>query len=85
MSGNVKEWCWDIYSFYEDLMTGNVKDPVGIDGVKSRDSRALRGGSWMDDAEYFNHIAARNSSQPYINKYQGYGFRVARRPYPNEQ
>jgi formylglycine-generating enzyme required for sulfatase activity len=88
MSGNVKEWCWDWYSFdsKRQLRKGREKDPLGIVGDKSlEDWRGLRGGSWMEEGPYFNHIAARTASDPYQNRYQAYGFRIVRRPYANEQ
>jgi len=40
MSGNVYEWCWDIYGNYPD---GTQTDPHG---ATSGSTRVLRGGSW---------------------------------------
>ena len=74
MSGNVKEWCWDIsngvYSNYNDIK--DKKDPTGITkGISSGDaySRILRGGGsgssekksctvWYRDDSYQNNSAA---------------------------
>ena len=41
MSGNVREWCWDLYESYD---SSPVTDPIGPDSGSS--SRVLRGGSW---------------------------------------
>ena len=40
MSGNVYEWCWDIY---EPHKTSAVKNPAG---AASGDKRIIKGGSW---------------------------------------
>jgi len=46
MSGNVYEWCWDIYGNYP----GEVQaDPTG---ASSGSARVLRGGSWGGSATY---------------------------------
>ena len=45
MSGNVWEWCWDIYG---DYPTGSYIDPTGPDGGSSR---VKRGGSWGNSAD----------------------------------
>ena len=46
MSGNVREWCWDIYDTYPG---GSQTDPHG---ATSGSYRVRRGGSWFADAYY---------------------------------
>ncbi len=53
MSGNVWEWCRDVYAedFYDDCKAkGVVEDPFS-DGAWG-DSRVLRGGSWLNNARH---------------------------------
>ncbi|MDP8231908.1 MAG: SUMF1/EgtB/PvdO family nonheme iron enzyme, partial [Candidatus Zophobacter franzmannii] len=44
MSGNVIEWCWDIYGSYPD---GSQINPTG---AGSGDRRVMRSGSWAHNA-----------------------------------
>jgi len=70
MSGNVWEWCWDMYGSYS---SGAQTDPVGAD---SGSSRVGRGGSW-----YFLAGSTRSSyrgSHGPVNRDDGIGFRLAR-------
>ena len=71
MSGNVWEWCWDLYGFDFDH-TGNY-DPAG---VEEGANRVLKGGSW-----HINGRNCRNASR-YINapefSYSSFGFRMVR-------
>ena len=46
MSGNVREWCWDIYGSYP---SGPQTDPHG---ATSGSYRVERGGSWYSNASY---------------------------------
>ncbi|MDD3535279.1 MAG: SUMF1/EgtB/PvdO family nonheme iron enzyme [Candidatus Cloacimonetes bacterium] len=46
MSGNVWEWCWDIYGSYP---SGAQTNPHG---ASSGSSRVVRGGSWSNSASY---------------------------------
>jgi len=46
MSGNVWEWCWDIYGSYP---SGPQTDPHG---ATSGSYRVERGGSWYSNASY---------------------------------
>ena len=43
MCGNVREWCWDWSTSYDN----NLNNPIG---AKSGPAREERGGSWFDDA-----------------------------------
>ena len=70
MSGNVEEWCYDMYG---SVSTGDVTDPTGA----SRSSRCvLRGGGWDHDASYAS-VCYRNSGHP-NDQYGYWGFRVCR-------
>jgi formylglycine-generating enzyme required for sulfatase activity len=77
MSGNLWEWCWDLYGDYPDTAQTN---PAGaVSGV----DRVLRGGSW-----YHSASDARNANRNYAipsdqssgpsNRYNGCGFRLVR-------
>ena len=70
MSGNVWQWCWDIYGSYP---SGSQNNPTGSN---SGSNRVLRGGSWLSDAHYCT-VSYRGSS---LATYSGYniGFRVCR-------
>ena len=70
MHGNVAEWCWDLYDFYEE---GEYTDPTGpTDGVE----RVFRGGGYIDGPPlctvFKRYAASTQMFQFYI------GFRVAR-------
>ena len=45
MSGNVSEWCWDLYS--DSVGTGTAIDPTG---ASSSSVRVARGGNWYNEA-----------------------------------
>jgi formylglycine-generating enzyme required for sulfatase activity len=66
MSGNVLEWCWDWYGAYG---TVNQIDPIG---ASSGSIRVLRGGCWVNSAEYVRS-AYRGGSVP-NNRQSGNGF-----------
>ena len=76
MSGNVEEWCWDIYGKYP---SGSQVDPVG---PSSGRFRVYRGGSVMN-RELGLRTANRENNNP-LNSTGGgngaLGFRVACRP-----
>lgn len=69
MLGNVWEWCADSMRDYE---AASVVDPVGA----SIGSRAIRGGSWSNNAR-FVRCACRSQYSPQ-NGYINLGFRLVR-------
>lgn len=69
MSGNVWEWCRDIYGHYDS----NEKNTFA-DRLKG-DDRVMRGGSWRSDAIYCR-TTMRNSANPSLN-FIGVGLRLA--------
>ena len=72
MSGNVREWCWDWYSY--GISSESVTDPTG---PSSGSSRVSRGGSISDYAYYCYNSCRDNYSNPsYRNYYTG--FRLVR-------
>jgi eukaryotic-like serine/threonine-protein kinase len=70
LHGNVWEWCADWYGLYAAKA---ATDPTGSDGG---DSRVLRGGSWVDGAQYARS-AARIGARPAVRE-NSIGFRLAR-------
>ncbi|MEM6805035.1 MAG: SUMF1/EgtB/PvdO family nonheme iron enzyme, partial [Bacteroidota bacterium] len=46
MSGNVKEWCYDLYGEFYYL----ASEGINPKGDKNYATRVVRGGSWLDDA-----------------------------------
>jgi hypothetical protein len=70
MSGNVWEWCWDIWGNYP---SGDQTNPTG---AASGSYRILRGGSWYNSA-YNCTVTFRNYNNPtFTSNY--YGFRILR-------
>jgi formylglycine-generating enzyme required for sulfatase activity len=49
MSGNVWEWCFDVYGPYD--VSDGIPDPINEDN-KDNSRRVVRGGSWYDNASY---------------------------------
>jgi formylglycine-generating enzyme len=72
-SGNVKEWCNDLYDFgaYTRYETGNLAPPTG------GSSRVLRGGSWSNYRNNSFRAANRYRNLPDSRSYDS-GFRCAR-------
>ena len=69
MSGNVCEWCGDLYKNYSD---SSLADPMG---ATEGTDRVYRGGSWYNGSRGCR-VANRNSNSP--NNISNYvGFRVA--------
>jgi len=68
MSGNVWEWCQDVFVAYTDLPQ---TDPL-IEGVEG--PRVLRGGGWYDRRD-FNRVTYRNALRPKYAENR-YGFRL---------
>ena len=70
MSGNVFEWCWDLYDA-DYYSSSPVTDPIGPD---SGSRRIFRGGSWANSASSARS-ARRNHHDP-GHFYRFYGFRI---------
>ena len=70
MSGNVWEWCHDLFDVTPD--SAPVTDPIGT----RPGNRALRGGAW-DSPPWFSTASYRFGA-PAENKAKQYGFRCAR-------
>ena len=66
MSGNVWEWC---LNERDELTLGSV-------ALESDESRALRGGSWNDDADEAR-VTFRRAWMPPYERSRRFGFRVA--------
>jgi sulfatase modifying factor 1 len=73
MSGNVSEWCYDIYDadYYSSSPSDN---PMGSDRGTSR---VIRGGSWADREEYCT-VYSRVKSFDLNKGYDNIGFRLFR-------
>ena len=73
MSGNVSEWCYDVYSqtYYSE---SPVENPMGPDkGLY----RVIRGGSWSDSDDYCM-VYTRVKSFDIDRGYDNVGFRLIR-------
>ena len=70
MSGNVAEWCWDLYG---DYTSADKTDPTGVSPFGGR---VIRGGHWFDPAGALRS-AKRDWTGPFPRFYI-YGFRLAR-------
>jgi formylglycine-generating enzyme len=71
MSGNVWEWCWDIYA--ADYPAGTQNNPHG---VTSGTTRVSRGGAYNTGSASCQ-VNYRNSTNPSSNVF-GHGFRLCR-------
>ena len=72
MSGNVAEWCQDLYGSYP---SSAVTDPTG---PSSGSSRVLRGGNWITVAR-ISRSACRGHNGP-GSRLNIFGFRLLRQP-----
>jgi sulfatase modifying factor 1 len=73
MSGNVYEWCQDVYNLYPP---NSVRDPLKVQGQPGEKTRyVLRGGSWMRLPKHCRS-AARYRAAPGTRNAEN-GFRVA--------
>ena len=75
MSGNVWQWCSDMYGPYTGTEETN---PVGP-ATTSDDKRCVRGGSWDMRSPHFFRCASRHSYYPVIGG-NNYGFRLSAGP-----
>ncbi|PKN72902.1 MAG: hypothetical protein CVU50_05080 [Candidatus Cloacimonetes bacterium HGW-Cloacimonetes-3] len=72
MSGNLWEWCWDIYAPYAEGAQTNPHGPVfGEECV-------IRGGSYYSSSAWCK-VTARNSAVPTNSNYATIGFRCVKR------
>jgi sulfatase modifying factor 1 len=65
MSGNVREWTWDMWTTYDDSA---ATDPVG---TTFGPNRGMRGGSWLDAAEDQQVTASRGGNMHYARNFIG--------------
>ena len=73
MHGNVWEWCWDLYA---DYPAGPVTDYEGSGIGKYGVDRVVRGGGWIDLAEYTRSVFRFYCIPDF--RYYSIGFRVVR-------
>ena len=71
MSGNVMEWCWDVYTD-----TYDEQDNVDPTGASSGEFRVHRGSSW-NNTEKWLAVSSRVERVP-SGRWYDYGFRVVR-------
>ena len=73
MSGNVSEWCYDLYDadYYSASPADNPKGP------EKGTSRVIRGGSWVDKEELCT-VYSRIKSFDLNKGYDNIGFRLVR-------
>lgn len=72
MSGNVYEWCWDLW--YGTVTTGSITDPTG---PESGSGRCVRSSGWNSAAN--NSSVCRRAMKPESgSRADNVGFRVVR-------
>ena len=71
MSGNVREWCWDLFWRYS---AGSQTNPTGPTDPIPSDARVTRGGSWAQ-GPFTTQVAHRYNGQPDDGKHFR-GFRL---------
>jgi sulfatase modifying factor 1 len=81
MSGNVKEWCWDVYK--SDFYGSSLVDPICDAG--STQTRVVRGGTWDDRATVLrscnrSNFDLWNGTYGYYSTSSDLGLRLVRRP-----
>lgn len=81
MSGNVWEWCWDLY---KSAVPSGGTDPIGPAPAVGLTHRTKRGGSW-DRADTVCKCVYRGAADPTASDDPGYaddkiGFRIVCRP-----
>ena len=72
MTGNVAEWCYDIYE--ENISTGEVTDPIG---AAEGTNRMIRGRHWLSTA-YDAIVTKRGVGLTPASRTHTEGFRIAR-------
>lgn len=70
MSGNLWEWCWDLWGLHQPQRQENPKGP------ESGTERVFRGGTWYQDS-YYLRVSHRFRRKPDTTFY-GIGFRLAK-------
>ena len=73
MSGNVWEWCWDLYDDSSSGYPSGTEDPAGPD---TGSNRVIRGGSWYNEASNCT-VSYQSNIKPW-SRYNNYGFRLVR-------
>lgn len=68
LSGNVREWCWDVYgsTYYSRSLTGNPTGPT------SGSSRVLRGGGWLNLEQYVRVTNREYGMPDFIDSKRGF-------------
>lgn len=75
MTGNVWEWCSDIYAAYSDSTQINPTGPEPDEDETKVVEHVIRGGSWLDMQTYC-HVARRNKGLSITYRYAALGLRL---------
>jgi formylglycine-generating enzyme len=78
MSGNVAQWCWDLYGDYS--LSGqyySLSRQIDPHGTSSGVDRVFRGGSWLNEAQYARVARRFNNAAPDFRDIT-LGFRLVR-------